>query len=148
MADQSTDGGCACCVPIPTATAAGSASEITAVRARDDVAADGPDIVCTLGGGAEAMRERLAQWQAVLAPATGRAPVEGGLRLTYAHDAGVALELARLAAAEFACCSFFTFTLTVGPGGTVFTVTAPQAAAELVTAVFGTTDAAAARESV
>jgi hypothetical protein len=99
-----------------------------------------PEIVCTLGGGTEAMRERVAAWQAVLAPAGGRQAVEGGLRLAYAHDAAVAVELARLAAAEFACCSFFTFTLGLGPGGMTFTATAPQAAQELVTALFGTAD--------
>ncbi|MBG0831694.1 hypothetical protein HS041_28610 [Planomonospora sp. ID67723] len=99
-----------------------------------------PEIVCTLGGGVDAMRERVAAWQAVLAPAGGRQAVEGGLRLTYAHDADVAVELARLAAAEFACCSFFTFTLSLGPGGMTFTATAPEAAQELVTALFGTAD--------
>ncbi|GAA3444386.1 MerR family transcriptional regulator [Planomonospora venezuelensis] len=119
-----------------------------ALTLADDVAADGPDIVCTLGGGVEAMRERVSQWQAALAPATGRTPIAGGLQLTYAHDEALAAELARLAAAEFACCSFFTFTLTVGPGGMTFAVTAPPAAGELVTAVFGTADAAAARKSV
>lgn len=44
------------------------------------------------------------------------------MSLAFDHDPGVAVELARLAAAEFACCSFFTFTLTIGPEGVRFTV--------------------------
>ncbi|GGL43157.1 hypothetical protein [Planomonospora parontospora] len=148
MADQISSGGCACLSAASAVTAPRIPVARVALTLADDVAADGPDIVCTLGGGVEAMRERVAAWQAGLAPATGRAPVGGGLRLTYDHDADVAVELARLAAAEFACCSFFTFTLTVGPGGMVFTVTAPQGAGELLAALFGTADAAAAQAGV
>jgi hypothetical protein len=53
------------------------------------------------------------------------------------------VELARLAAAEYACCSFFTFTLTIGPAGVRLTVTAPPDAQPLVTALFGTATEAA-----
>ena len=45
------------------------------------------------------------------------------------------MDLARLAAAEFACCSFFTFT--VAPEAMRFTVSAPDEAHDAVTAVFG-----------
>jgi hypothetical protein len=97
----------------------------------------GTDIVCTLEGGLDAMRGRLDDWQGVLARATGRRPADGGVTLTFGHDPAVAVALARLAAAEFACCSFFTFALSIGPEGMRFTVTAPEDARTVVTAVFG-----------
>jgi hypothetical protein len=98
----------------------------------------GPDIVCTLEGGLDVMRGRVDDWQGVLARATGREPADGGVTLTFGHDPAVAVELVRLAAAEFACCSFFTFALSIGPAGMRFTVTAPEDARTVVTAVFGT----------
>ena len=100
----------------------------------------GPDVVCTLEGGPDAMRTRIDDWQAILAYVTGRRPADGGVTLTFDHDADVTVELARLAAAEFACCSFFTFGLSVGPEGMRFTVSAPEDARPLVTAMFGTGD--------
>ncbi len=99
--------------------------------------ADGPAIACTLDGGIEAMQARVGDWRAVIARATDRRPIAGGVTLTYEHDEQLAVDLARLGAAEFACCSFFTFTLTVGPTGMTFTVYAPEDAADVVTAVFG-----------
>jgi hypothetical protein len=97
-----------------------------------------PDLVCTLDGGLDAMRGRISEWKAVIAQATGREPADGGVTLGYDHNPAVTVELARLAAAEFACCSFLTFTLTVAPEGTRFTISAPDEARDVVTAVFGT----------
>ncbi|WP_155349016.1 hypothetical protein [Acrocarpospora pleiomorpha] len=94
--------------------------------------------MCTLGGGAEAMRERLSEWQQVIAGATGREAADGGVTLTFVRDGRTVVELARLAVVEFECCSFFTFTLSVGPAGVRFTVTAPDEARDVVTALFGT----------
>ena len=99
--------------------------------------ADEPGIACTLAGGEVAMRARIDEWRAVIAKRTGRRPTDGGVTLTYSFDPTVAVELARLGAAEFDCCSFFTFSLTVSPAGMVFTVTAPSSAADLVAAMFG-----------
>jgi hypothetical protein len=45
-------------------------------------------------------------------------------------------EITILAAAEFACCSFFTFILTVSPRGMSFAGDAPSAG-DLVSAMFG-----------
>jgi hypothetical protein len=90
-----------------------------------------------LDGGIESMRARIGDWQDVVSRAISRHPVAGGVTLAYDHDERVAAELARLGAAEFACCSFFTFTLTVGPAGMAFTVTAPSEARDVVMAVFG-----------
>lgn len=98
---------------------------------------DQSDIVCTLDGGPDARRARLGEWRDVVGKATGREPVDGGVMLIYQHESAAAVELARLAAAEFACCSFFSFTLSVTPAGMRFTVTAPAAAGDVVTSVFG-----------
>jgi hypothetical protein len=98
---------------------------------------DGPAMACTLDGGAEAMQARVADWDEIVRRATDRHPVAGGVTLTYAHDQQLAVDLARLAAAEYACCSFFTFTLTLGPTGITFTVTAPEEVRDVVAAIFG-----------
>ena len=98
----------------------------------------GSDIVCTLDGGLDAMRGRIDEWAAVIGRATGREPADGGVTLVYDHDPALTVELARLAAAEFACCSFFSFALKVAPDGVRFTVTAPDEAATVLTALFGT----------
>jgi hypothetical protein len=95
------------------------------------------DIVCTLEGGVDAMRSRIDEWQDVIGRAVGRRPVVGGVALHYEHDATVAVELTLLASAEFACCSFFEFSLTVGPQGMVFAVSAPDEARDVIAAVFG-----------
>jgi hypothetical protein len=129
--------GCACGTP-----AAQTTPRIPATRMVMSAAAlpggDRPDLVCTLEGGLDAMRGRIGEWKAVIAQATRREPADGGVTLIYDHNPEVTVGLARLAAAEFACCSFFTFSLTVAPEGLRFTVSAPDAARDVVTAVFGT----------
>jgi hypothetical protein len=97
----------------------------------------GPAIACTLEGGIDAMLARVGEWQDVVGLALDRRPVAGGVTLLYSHGERLAVELARLATAEFACCSFFTFSLTVDPSGMTFTVTAPEEARDVVTAMFG-----------
>ncbi len=100
--------------------------------------------MCTLDGGVNAMRGRIDEWQAVIGRANGRRSVAGGVALTFDHDANLAVELARLGAAEFACCSFFEFSLTVGPAGMTFAVTAADEARDVITAVFGSAEVALA----
>jgi hypothetical protein len=125
--------GCACASAASAHTNPGI--PMTGRALTGDTAAD---IVCTFDGGQDAMAARVNEWTAVVALATGREAADGGVTLVYDHDPDLAVELARLAAAEFECCSFFTFTLTVGPDGMRFTVTAPEAAGDAVTAMFGT----------
>jgi hypothetical protein len=95
------------------------------------------EIACSLTGGVAAVRRRTDQWRAVLAGWTERSTVDGGVSLTYRSDPAVAAELARLAAAEVACCPFFVFTLTVDEAGLRFTATAPSAGQEMLALVFG-----------
>ena len=93
-----------------------------------------PDIACTLGR--EEMGDRIADWQAVLALVNSRELVDGGIRLTLGADADIG-EVTRLARAEWACCSFFSFALTVDGRGTALEVRAPEAAQTLVASIFG-----------
>ncbi|GID94837.1 hypothetical protein ACFQFC_28820 [Amorphoplanes digitatis] len=139
LAEPSTAGacgeGCTCVTAASTRTAPRMPVARAALPLLDNSV--GTDLVCTLDGGLDSMRGRIGEWQAVIGRAVGREAADGGVTLVYDHDPAVAVELARLGAAEFACCSFFGFTLTVAPAGMRFTVTAPAEAATLVTAVFG-----------
>ncbi|MEV6600047.1 hypothetical protein AB0M36_24815 [Actinoplanes sp. NPDC051346] len=150
LAQPSASGGacdaeCACVTAVAAVTAVRIPAARAALTGATDAAVGGPEIVCTIDGGIDAMHGRIGQWQAVLGRASGREPAAGGVSLSFAHDPAVAVELAWLAAAEYACCSFFTFTLSVGPAGMRFTVTAPPQAQDVVTAVFGTAAPAGAR---
>ncbi|GAB1644850.1 hypothetical protein [Krasilnikovia sp. MM14-A1259] len=136
----------ACDEACPCATV--GAAEITPRIPASRAALTGDsDLVCTIAGGAEAMHARVGEWQAVLATATGREPAAGGVTLTFAYDPAVTVELARLAAAEYACCSFFTFGITVGPPGVRFTVAARPDAADVVAALFGSAGATTPRRA-
>ena len=88
------------------------------------------------------MRGRIGDWQAVLGRATGRGPIPGGSALTFPTDPALTAELARLAAAEHACCSFFDFSIAVTGEGVRFEVRAPAEAQDLLAAVFGPAGAA------
>ena len=92
-------------------------------------------IACTLEP--DVMPERMAQWQDMLAVARTRSATPDG-RLRVEFGDGVAFgTLAALVAAEQQCCSFFAFTLTIDARGIALEVGAPEAAAEIVDAVFG-----------
>jgi MerR family transcriptional regulator, copper efflux regulator len=95
---------------------------------------EAPTIACTLDGAA--MGTRLAEWQALLAVATARVAGADGVRVEFAADAPVA-EIARLAAAEQGCCSFFSFAITVDERGVGLEVQAPDDARPVIDALFG-----------
>jgi DNA-binding transcriptional MerR regulator len=116
--------GCACLDGAP----AGERS-LTAVQ----LAAE-PAIACTLGH--KEMGDRISDWQGVLAHVTERAPIDGGIRLTLDPEADLA-EVSRLARAEWSCCSFFSFSITVDARGTALEVRAPEVARDLVSSIFG-----------
>jgi hypothetical protein len=102
--------------------------------AKTDATNDPPPIACTLGAGE--VDARLQEWRAVLAHVTARVAVDGGVRL--ALDATAPLtEIVRLATAEHDCCRFFAFAITVDARGVALEVRAPDGAADLVDAVFG-----------
>lgn len=62
---------------------------------------DSPAIACTLS--AHEVGDRLAQWEAAVADATGRETIDGGTRLTFNRDVDVTA-LGSLVAAEQDCC--------------------------------------------
>src|SRR4051812_35375952 len=81
-----------------------------------------PVIACSLS--TEAMPERRRRWLAPSARAlAGRAPIEGGLRLTFRAAPGVAEELQALAALERDCCGFATFEVSEDHGRVTLDVT-------------------------
>jgi hypothetical protein len=82
------------------------------------------------------MPGRVAEWATVLARATGRTPVEGGMRIEFADGVDFG-ELGRLVGAEQHCCAFFSFTLSVDASGTALEVCAPALATTMVTDLFG-----------
>lgn len=91
-------------------------------------------VACTLDAGD--VRTRVAEWAAVLAHVVDRTPVPHGLRLTFGDDPPVA-EISRLAAAEVACCAFFTMRLAFDGRGVTLEVTAPPDGGAVLEALFG-----------
>jgi hypothetical protein len=87
----------------------------------------------------EHIDSRVADWHALTSQALGRDPVDGGVRLRFPPGTGLASEVARLAVAEQACCTFFEFTVRIGPDGTELEVRAPAEAMELVKDLVGRT---------
>jgi len=98
------------------------------------VIGEDPTIACSLPH--EDMSARIDEWQTVLAGVVDRAPIDSGVRLSFGPDADLA-EIARLARAEWACCSFFSFAMTVDGRGIGLEVRAPNEAQALVAGVFG-----------
>ena len=97
-----------------------------------------PDLLaCTLDGGRAAIEQRIADWQGLLSHATDRQPIDGGVALRFGDDPELAAGLARLAAAEYQCCGFFDFTLSINSDGLRLAVRAPAEAQEAVTDLFG-----------
>jgi hypothetical protein len=103
-------------------------------RAELDTAA--VPVACTLEADGGDMAERLDQWRAVLGQATGREAVDGGIAVTFGHDIARTAELARLLAAEYACCSFASYHLTVDGRGVRVEVRAPAEARDAFAALF------------
>jgi DNA-binding transcriptional MerR regulator len=140
LAGPTTDGpcdpGCACSTAASvTGPVHVELSRAVPLTMTADAGPSGPPIACTLEAGR--MSGRLTDWQAVLLRASSRSPIPGGVALTFDHDVEVTTELARLAAAEHACCTFFDFALAVTGDGVRFEVRAPSQAHKVLAAVFG-----------
>jgi MerR family copper efflux transcriptional regulator len=122
------------CVCLAETSQASTAEPIALTVGPNDP--DRPAIVCTLSG-TDAIAGRVDEWQGLLATATGREAIDGGVRLQFPAGAATAAELARLAAAEQECCSFFDFTVRLASGGTALEVRAPADARDVVASLFG-----------
>jgi MerR family copper efflux transcriptional regulator len=113
----------------------------------------GPDCGCDIdpleggrpGGGSRSMvcslgdsdaRQRVEEWQRILASASRSEHLDGGLRVVFDPSAAVITELARLCAAETTCCPFFAFGLDVTAGATILTIKGPAGADDLISQFF------------
>jgi hypothetical protein len=130
--DGACDDTCGCANDVDPGVAAASVGVTLIPMSRTGPTEDVP-IACTLD--AAAIPERMAAWQAMLAQATAREAIAGGVRVRFADDVDVPA-LAGLAAAEQRCCAFFTFRLTLD-GEIALEVTAPDDARPVLDALVG-----------
>jgi MerR family transcriptional regulator, copper efflux regulator len=118
-------------------TTCGCGSDDDTVELGRHVAHDGAGavpIACSLSG--RDMAARAGEWQDVLAGATQRTPLPGGVRVQFEDRARLA-ELVALVDAEQTCCPFFSFVVTIDQRGLALEVTAPPDGQDLLTSVFG-----------
>jgi hypothetical protein len=94
-------------------------------------------IACTLPADGGDLTVRVDEWRALLSHATGREELDDGIAVTFAHDAARTVELARLLAAEYACCSFATFAMVLDDRGVRLEVRTPPQARAFLSTVFG-----------
>ena len=87
------------------------------------------DLACTLD--AADINERIEEWRVVTASSMSFEPIDGGRRFTFPRDREIA-DIARLAAAEQTCCSFFEFNIGVTTEAITLDVTGPEVAQELI----------------
>jgi hypothetical protein len=93
----------------------------------------GPELplACSLDAGA--LAERRGRWEAVSSRALAdRSRVDGGVRLRYRAEPGIADELRELVRLEGECCAFLSFSLHEEGGFVVLDVGGPPEAASLV----------------
>jgi DNA-binding transcriptional MerR regulator len=139
LSDAPTSGpcgpGCPCATAAPTPLD-DRRTFVELTRAPVVAAQDAPAIACSLDAGS--VPDRISDWQALVARAVSRAPAPGGVALEFVASPALVAEVARLAAAEQDCCTFFTFTLTMTTGRLRLGVEAPDDAADIVAAMFGT----------
>jgi hypothetical protein len=131
--------GCACATALtvpasayhfPTDPAAGEAALAC------DLVADGGDA-----------HDRVEVWQKALARVVRRDPLPDaadptrtGVVLRFPFDVDLAATLARLAASEYRCCAFGSYTIVVDEAGLRLEVRMPAEAAETMAAVVGVPD--------
>ncbi len=92
-------------------------------------------VACTLDS--ELAHDRIADWQKLIARATGRQVIGDGVVLSFDHDVALTSEIAELAAKEFECCSFFRFKVTIDESGVHLEIGAPTEARDSITSIFG-----------
>ena len=137
LAEAPTAGACSDACPCATAAPGPLADRRTFVPLTRGHAAvvEEPVVACSLEAGA--VPDRISDWQALVARATGREPTASGITLVFPASQELVAEAARLAVAEQACCTFFTFVLRMTAGQVRLEVYAPEAAADVVAAMFG-----------
>lgn len=114
--------GCACAAPLAESRRAAPGDQV-------------PPVACTLDVAEVPARRRA--WDSLLGLSRARSRTDdGGLRVELG-DAVDVEELARLVAAEQACCAFFAFTISVDGTGVSLEVRAPEHAATIVEDLFG-----------
>jgi DNA-binding transcriptional MerR regulator len=121
-------------VPRDAAPEAAPAGHVLTPRRRDPEPE--PPIACTLTAAGQA--GRIGEWRRLLGQAGSREQAGGGLAFRF--PAGLAGQVAQLAAAEQQCCPFLEFNLRLTGGGLQFEVQVPEDAAPLLADVFGTGD--------
>ncbi|MEU8611146.1 hypothetical protein AB0C29_24480 [Actinoplanes sp. NPDC048791] len=97
-------------------------------------------LACDLVADGGDTHDRIGVWQQVLTRVEGRDPLPdtpGGVALRFPFDIDLAGTLARLAAAEYRCCSFGSYTLVVDGTGLRLEVRMPGEAAGMLAAVVG-----------
>ena len=134
LAGEPVDGACDETCACASAGDVGDPTSPVGVVLGERSTQEGPPIVCTLGGGD--MSRRINDWQDLLAHVAERKPLDSGIRMVFGPAAPIP-EIARLAAAENQCCTFFSFALTIDHRGTALEVTAPPDGVEVLTAAFG-----------
>jgi len=102
---------------------------------------------CDLAADEGDAHDRIDEWQRVLARAERRDPLpdpddpgQTGVVLRFPFDVDLAATLGRLAAAEYRCCSFGSYTIVVDGTGLRLEIRMPIEAAETVAAVVGLPD--------
>ena len=93
--------------------------------------------MCTLDAGGGDLAGRLGDWQAVLAGATGRYETADGIAVTFDHDLDRTGQLGRLIAAEYACCSFASYHLSIDASGVRMEIHALAEGRDALAAMFG-----------
>ena len=88
-----------------------------------DVAAP---IICSLG--ADALEQRLDEWRRVVAVTRRTERADASFCAVFDPKATVIAELARLCAAEMACCPFFTFSLEMTAEAVLLEIEGPEGA--------------------
>ena len=137
--------GCGCAAAL---TAPATAYHFPSDPARGEAA-----LVCDLAADGGDAHERIGMWQQVLARAQRREPLpnpdpaQTGVALWFPFDVELAATLGRLAAAEYRCCSFGSYTIVIDGTGLRLEIRMPVEAADTLAAVIGApTPPAAATE--
>jgi hypothetical protein len=80
---------------------------------------------------------RIAEWQSILTDVTRREAIDQGLALVLPFDPELAGRVARVAAAEYRCCSFGSWTVVIDGRGVRLEIRMPSEAHTTLFGVFG-----------